>query len=293
MTAASGKPEATHLALSPPLLATASRLLDRGRPGSTSPVRTISSTSILGAIQWFRFDPVILQQGLLAEAMARHPTWSTPYSRAPAPGFCRTGADDHPLRPIYPGRRIIGLLSIDIQTVTLAQTLHRLAPDWHPVPAQRPSADPRQQPVRYRAAPVRTAQSAEYEWQQGALQLVYPIRRHRSLIPSHPRCCLCCRRCCGNRRRRSSPFSVWWWRPSPACDAQRLSRRLSCLSRHVPDRRLQPPLLRALTPPGPGSRQHVAPSCLTAITSNKSTTVSATGWAIRSSSVWCSSASPC
>ena len=181
----------------------------------------------------FRFDPVIYSKAYWQEAMARHPHLEHAMLSRPYQDFCRTGADDHPLPAHYPGRP--GSLACSASTSRPSRWRRPCTaspPDWHPVPAQRPSADPRQQPVRYRAAPVRTAQSAEYEWQQGALQLVYPIpETPLSLIHRIPLLPL---------------LQTLLWQSATALitilclvvatvsslRAQRLNRRLNYLSRH-------------------------------------------------------------
>ena len=87
-----------------------------------------------------------------------------------------------------------------------------------------------------------------------------------------------------HRRRRSSPFSVWWWRPSPACvPSASTGASTTC--------RATMPLTGAFNRHYFDAFEHrqawqaanaSALSCLTAITSNRSTTVFGHGWAIRS-----------
>ena len=181
----------------------------------------------------FRFDPVIYSKAYWQEAMARHPHLEHAMLSRPYQDFAGRGQMITLSQPITQGGQIIGLLSIDIQTVTLAQTLHRLAPrigtlfllNAHQqilASSQSGTAPP----------PVRTAQSAEYEWQQGALQLVYPIpETPLSLIHRIPLLPL---------------LQTLLWQSATALitilclvvatvsslRAQRLNRRLNYLSRH-------------------------------------------------------------
>ncbi|BBS16166.1 sensor domain-containing diguanylate cyclase [Aeromonas caviae] len=224
-----------HLALSlSPLLATASKLLDR----DVAWIYFTGTDNFIYLYPWvpssqFRFDPVIYSKAYWQEAMARHPHLEHAMLSRPYQDFAGRGQMITLSQPITQGGQIIGLLSIDIQTVTLAQTLHRLAPrigtlfllNAHQqilASSQSGAAPP----------PVRTAQSAEYEWQQGALQLVYPIpETPLSLIHRIPLLPL---------------LQTLLWQSATALitilclvvatvsslRAQRLNRRLNYLSRH-------------------------------------------------------------
>ena len=111
-----------HLALSlSPLLATASKLLDR----DVAWIYFTGTDNFIYPYPWvpssqFRFDPVIYSKAYWQEAMARYPHLEHAMLSRPYQDFAGRGQMITLSQPITQGGQIIGLLSIDIQTVTLA-----------------------------------------------------------------------------------------------------------------------------------------------------------------------------
>ncbi|MFM5029340.1 diguanylate cyclase [Aeromonas rivipollensis] len=167
-----------HLALSlSPLLATASKLLDE----DVAWIYFTGTDNFIYLYPWvpssqFRFDPTIYQKSYWQEALARHPPSERAMLSRPYQDFAGRGQMITLSQPITQGGQIIGLLSIDIQTSTLEQTLRRLAPQIGTLFLVNQHQQILASSQSGTAPPLAREASREgYHWQQSALQLVYPI----------------------------------------------------------------------------------------------------------------------
>ncbi|MEZ6931717.1 diguanylate cyclase [Aeromonas sp. S16(2024)] len=167
-----------HLALSlSPLLATASKLLDE----DVAWIYFTGTDNFIYLYPWvpssqFRFDPTIYHKSYWQEALARHPPSERAMLSRPYQDFAGRGQMITLSQPITQGGQIIGLLSIDIQTRTLEQTLRRLAPQIGTLFLVNQHQQILASSQSGTAPPLAREASREgYHWQQSALQLVYPI----------------------------------------------------------------------------------------------------------------------
>ena len=167
-----------HLALSlSPLLATASKLLDK----DVAWIYFTGTDDFIYLYPWvpsnqFRFDPGIYHKSYWQEALTRHPPAEHATLSRPYQDFAGKGQMITLSQPITQSDQIIGLLSIDIQTSTLEQTLRRLAPQIGTLFLVNQHRQILASSQSGTAPPLAREASREgYHWQQSALQLVYPI----------------------------------------------------------------------------------------------------------------------
>lgn len=167
-----------HLALSlSPLLATASKLLDK----DVAWIYFTGTDDFIYLYPWvpssqFRFDPAIYHKSYWQEVLGRHPPSEHATLSRPYQDFAGRGQMITLSQPITQSDQIIGLLSIDIQTSTLEQTLRRLAPQIGTLFLVNQHRQILASSQSGTAPPLAREASREgYHWQQSALQLVYPI----------------------------------------------------------------------------------------------------------------------
>ena len=147
-----------HLALSlSPLLATASKLLGK----EAAWIYFTGKDNFIYLYPWvpssqFRFSPLIYntaywQEALTQLSLSEHAILSRPYQDLAGQGRMVTLS-----QPITQTGEITGLISIDIETATLAQTLRRLAPQVPCSWSMRTSrSSPAASPARPRPSPGR------------------------------------------------------------------------------------------------------------------------------------------
>lgn len=167
-----------HLALSlSPLLATASKLLGK----EAAWIYFTGKDNFIYLYPWvpssqFRFSPLIYNTAYWQEALTQlspseHAILSRPYQDLAGQGRMVTLS-----QPITQTGEITGLISIDIETATLAQTLRRLAPQVGTLFLVNAHQQILASSQSGTAPPLtRQAQQEAYHWQQGALQLTHTI----------------------------------------------------------------------------------------------------------------------